>query len=662
MTDARPLPFSRRRLLQAGAVTGLGLALAPPASAAVTRTGRHVEVTDLGPGVEMFTMMSSVMVGDTVYMSTRNVEPMLVVGYHLPSRTVTRVTETVGESTQALAADPGGRFLYGCARINVGDNVTPVSTLFRIDLQTPESAMEPLADIDGLIPFAMSVSPDGKVYFAGREESPRLREYDPGTGSVRIVATPEPTAQWGRCLLATETTVYLGLRGRDPATGAARAGFYAVDRASGAATSILPAELSMAAEVRDVALIGGQLVAVNGSLLALLDPADPSAYRIVRSPHNLGKLPTGSGDKLYFAGSRGLVEHDPATDQFRALAPDGVDYGSIWGLFAHDGEVVVVSAYGLLVVVDPVAVTGVLHDLVAQGAPTGPQLAMSVAAGAGAAYVGGTHAVARHDLAAGTVENLFAAGEAKDMVVLDGRLLTGQYSGWGVMGYDPATDDRFPRLLSALPAAQNRPHDLLWDADRARLYVGSGSDSEVVGALSVFDPATSRVEVAHLDPFGDGQQVRCLARQDGTLFLGGEAVGGSQVMAWDLDAGRELWRVSLDPVPRAVCGLAVRGRRLFVLGHSGGLHVVDVPRRRVVHSAVHPDLLPDWGSLTVRRGEVYGVSGAAFFRVDRRTFEPHVLVGDLDADWYGVPRVAVDEGGRFYGVRGRHLVRIDVGG
>lgn len=84
--------------------------------------------------------------------------------------------------------------------------------------------MEPLADIDGLNPYTMAAAPDGTIYFAGREAGPQLHEYDPSTGSARAVVTPAPDAQWGRCLVATRTTVYLRLRGTVPATGAARGG------------------------------------------------------------------------------------------------------------------------------------------------------------------------------------------------------------------------------------------------------------------------------------------------------------------------------------------------------------------------------------------------------------------------------------------------------
>lgn len=657
--------FTRRQVLQTGAVAGLSLTLLSSSqSAFAAPPGPRVSVTDLGPGVQTFTMMSSVMVGDTVYMSTRNVEPMKVAAYHVPTRTITSVTDVFGESTQAMAADPTGRYLYGCVRINFGDNVTPVSRMFRIDLTAPGRPMEALAEVDGFIPLAMTVSPDGIVYFTGRQPQPRVYEYDPATATLREFATPDPTAQYGRSILATESTVYYGLRGTHPTTGATVAGMYSIDRATGVSTSILPAELARTAEIRDLHIVDDTLVLVNGSIGALLDIDDPKKYTVLRSPMNLGKLPVSLNGKLYFAGSRELVEYDPATRVFRDVSDASIDTGTLWGLFPYEGRLVLVSAYGLVFEVDPTTLAAERIDLMAAGAPVGSQLAMSVATMGGVTYVGGTNAIAKHDLATGAVRNIYASGEAKDIVGVEGLIYTSQYSSWGVMRHDPNGPDALT-LLAPLASGQNRPHDLLWDEERRRLYVGSGSDANKYGALSIFDPATGEIEFALEDPFGDGvQQVRCLARRDSTLFLGGESPAGSQIMAWDLVTRTELWRLDLSPAPRAVCGLAVSGHHLYALGHSGGLFVIDLrgDTGRLVRATVDADLVPDWGSLTVRGGRVYGVSRAAFFRIDPKTHRPVVLVPDLNADWYGVPRVAVDDNDDFYGIQGRNLVRISVRG
>jgi hypothetical protein len=658
----QPAALSRRHLLHLGGLAGVGLSCAIAAPAAAKSAFPRVTVTDLGPGVQTLTMFATAMVGDTVYVSTRNVEPMKVIGYDVVTGSVTSVTDVFGESTQALYPEPTGRYLYGCVRTNFGDNTTPESQLFRIELTAPGRPVERLGDpIIGLIPHAMHVAPDGVVFMTGRELDPKVYEYTPETGALRVLATPDPTAQYGRSILATETTVYYGLRGVNPTTGATAAGLYQIDRATGSFASILPRELATTSEIRDMTLDGGSLVAVNGSIGAILQVANPASYRVLRPGLNMGRLPVSFRGLIYTAGLLGLVEIDPTTLKGRLVPGTGVD-GSITGLFVHGDELVITTAFGMVFQVDPATASSTPHDLVEAGAPVGTQLAMSIAVGPGVIYVGGTNAVGRHAPDGTALPNIYAPGEAKDIIVLDGKAYTGQYSGVGIMGYDPTADDRFLRLLSPLPAGQNRPHDLLWDADRRRICVGSGSDGNFFGTLSIFDPATSTVVASYNNPFGDNQQVRCLARDGSTLFLGGELAGGSQVMAWDLDAQRELWRVSLNPAPRAVCGLAVRGQHLYVMGHSGGLHVVDLGTRTVIHSVVRPDLVPDWGSLTTHMGRVHGVSGAALFRFDPKTFEPHVLVDGLGAEWYGVPRVAVDEQGDFYGIKGRNLVRIQVSG
>lgn len=647
--------LKRRHLLQLGTAGGLGLLLAGQggAMAAEAQTAAGLQLTDLGPGIEIFTMMSSVMVGDTVYLATRNIEPMKVAGFHVPTRKVTSVTEVFGETTQALAADPTGRYIYGCARIGGLD-----ARLFRIDLNAPGRPMEALALVVDLEPFTMAISPDGVVFIGGRETGPKVRQYDPATGILSTLALPDANGQYGRSLLATEDTVYFGLRARHPATGAAVAGLYSIDRATGVPTNILPAELATTSEIRDITQVGQQLVLVNGSIGAIMDMADPGVYKVLRSPISMGKLPQEMNGLLYFAGGPGVVEYNPVTGKFRGVNDPGITLGAVWGLFPHNGKLVVVSAFGLVVEIDPATSASEVHDLIVAGAPVGAQLAMSIAVGGGSVYVGGTNAVARHNLSTGGVRNVIGTDEAKDMLLVNGLLYTAQYSGKGIMAYDPHGSKYELHQLAVLPESQNRPHDVLWDSERARLYFGSGSDANVYGALTVFDPATSAIETFHADPFGDKQQVRTIARQGSTLFLGGETKGRSQVLAWDLNTKAELWRVTFSDAPDAVCGLVVNDGLLYALGYEGKLNIVDLATRAVVHSAAHPALMPKWGSLSVIQGRVYGITSAAFFRIDTSTFVPEVLVDGLAADWYGVPRVAVDEGNQVYAIKGRNLVRM----
>lgn len=647
--------LKRRQLLQLGGLGGLAMLFATPGGASASGSVVPPEVTiqDLGAGINNFTMMASVISGDTVYLATRNVEPMKVVGFHLPTRTVTSVTDTLGETTQAMAVDPSGRYIYICARVKGID-----SKLFRIDLSTPNKTMEILADVVDLEPFTMTISPDGVVFMGGRESGPKVRQYDPATGVLSTLALPDPAAQYGRSLIATETTVYFGLRARNPETGAAAAGFYSIDRATGVAKNILPPELAKTSEIRDIIRVGGQLVLVNGSIGAIMDLADTSSYKLLRAPLNMGKLPCELNGKIYFAGSAGIAEYDPATNKYQSVIDPSNELGAVWGLFAYNGKLQIVSAFGLIMELDPETQKSSVYDLLQLGAPVSAQLAMSIAYGDGSVYVGGTNAIAKHDLATGEVRNIIGTDEAKDMVMVNGVLYTAQYSGKGIMAYDPADEAKGLHLLAPLPDNQNRPHDVLWDAERERLYFGSGSDAKVYGALTVFNPATATIESFHPNPFGDNQQIRTIARQGSTLFLGGEAEGRSQVMAWDLTTSQELWRVSFATGPDAICGLVVHDDLVYALGYRGWLNVIAIASRSVVSSALYPSLMPNWGSLNVIDGNVYGVSSSSVFRIDPTSHEAQALVEGLAADWYGVPRMAAGADGEVYAIKGRQLVRI----
>ena len=75
-----------------------------------------------------FSLMSSVLVGDIVYIGSRNLDPVRIVAFHVPTGKV--VGETVldtGYSIQALAADSTGRYLYaGVLQKSDGTAAEPV--------------------------------------------------------------------------------------------------------------------------------------------------------------------------------------------------------------------------------------------------------------------------------------------------------------------------------------------------------------------------------------------------------------------------------------------------------------------------------------------------------------------------------------------------------
>ncbi|GAA2212535.1 hypothetical protein GCM10009850_079970 [Nonomuraea monospora] len=661
-----PPILDRRHLLRLGGAAALAAATvtttaAPAGAASPSRT----KITDLGPGIVQFSLMSGVLVGDTVYIGSRNLDPARVVGFHLPTRKVVSRTDlSAGYAVQALAADPSGRYLYaGVLQQKAGP-----PNLFRWDLTATGTAAEAVGTIGDRDIRDLSVAPDGKVYAVGGVPgtAPALWEYDPATGQVAGLGVPDPNATLARAVVATETTVFFGagsvLTGGG---GASKASLFAFDRGARTFTSVVPAELEKDPSLRELAVIGDHLVVgTSGSTepakLAVMDLADLSSYTVLPTSGKTVKMFTANGDHIYFATESGVHAYSTTSKTIAAVEFDGPDLGEIWGVDHVDGRLAVVSGYGFVAEIDLAARTSVVTDLGEAGAPADPQLGMGIAAGGGYVYLGGTGALARHDLRTGEVVNLRVPGEAKDAEVLGGVLYTGQYSAEGVWAYDPA-DGGPPRQVAGFPAEQNRPLDVCWDDVHRLLLVGAQSDTEGGGSLWTYHPKTGRSAI-HVNPIDDLQLVRAVAAKDGVAYLGGDNPYSQgprgTLVACDPVTGRELWR--LDPQqPRGVAALAVLGRHLYGLARQGGFFVVDLRTRRIVHTADLSGICPGFAALVTNRGAVYGVSDTTVFRFDRRTFAASAVIAGSDGGWFSGPHLNADERGRLYTLRGRNLVQID---
>ncbi|MCX5085438.1 hypothetical protein [Streptomyces sp. NBC_00401] len=651
--------IDRRRVLQLGALAGLAAAFAPGMAAAADTP--PVRITDLGPAVNNFSLAAGIPVGDRVYVASRNIDPMRIVGYDLTTRKVTSITPGPGISTQLLAADPDDHYLYSA----VDERGGAEPGLIRLDLSKPDAPKEDLASLGGLRPYAIAMAPDGVLFFGGQEVGPRLRMYEPAAGALKEITGPDPDVPMIRCLVATEHHVYIGTGASLGATPTStKAGLFVMDRATGEYTSLLPPEFADAVEVRDIALKGGKLYAcatpADGATVAIIDLADPSRYQLLKYSSKFLRLPVFVGDdKVYFNGGT-LVELTLSTGVFREIKLQDGEFGEIWGLWERGGSVMAVSAFGLVYQVDPATGQATTYDLVAGGAPADPQLAMSVAAGAGGVYVGGTNAVIRRDLRDGTKTRILAPSEAKDILIHEHVAYFAQYNSIGILAHDPRVDGEWTRKPALLPPDQNRPHQIVWDDQNQVALVGLQSDTRGGGSLMTFDPETSKTTVA-VNPIDKTQMVRAVTAQEGLAYLGGQNVGnsGGTVVAWDPIRHRELWRMTPQTKPTGVTGLAVLGHHLYVMCYKGDFFVVDLTTRKVVHTANHGPVVPNYGTLLVSRGQVFCTSSRAFFRFDPRTSERTDLA-TLDGEWYGIPRSAVDEQGQFYAIRGRNLIRIEL--
>jgi len=660
--------LTRRQMLIGTACTvGIALALRPGDAAwAQTHDSNglgpgEVRIRDLGPGVVQFPLMSSLVIGNTLYIGSRNLQPARVIGFDLTTRTVTSRTDLdSGYAIQAMAASPDGTALYiGTLR----NNSDTGASVHRWDLTTPSVPATPLATTGDRDVRDLAVAPDGKIYVAGGGEPPKppsLWEVDPATGAVSNWGTPDPGATIAQAVAATASTVYFGTGSVLAGGSGSLAKLFAFDRDTRAFVDILPSEVSAAVSVTSLSVLDDLLgVALRGPGKSLLmNLATPSSYEVI--PQTGVKL-RRRGDDIYYVRVPTVMAYSRVTKKITNLQTR--DLGTLWGLDVVGDRLIGASEFGFVAEVEPATLTSSVTELLDVGAPADPQSVMGIAAGAGAVYVGGTGAMSRFDIATGARTHMRMPGEAKDAVIVDGVLYTGQYNSQGIWRYDPASGQP-PAQVVPPTGGQNRPLDVCWDAVNGLVLLGAQNDTGGGGSFTTYDPV-SGAHTTTVNPIDARQMVRAVATANGIAYLGGDNIYAdgprSTVAAWDPVSRTELWRV--DPgLPTGIAALATDGRHLFVLGRrASGLVVIDVQSRTVVRVLDVSGVATDFGALNHFDGTVYGVSDTTLFRVDATSQQLSTVVADIDGGWYSGPHLDIDENGVIYTMQGLHLVAVEDG-
>ena len=185
-----------------------------------------------------FALMSAVLVGDVLYIGTRNVLPCRVVAYHVPTRKVIgRADLTTGYSIQALAADPTGRYLYAGVLQKSGGSQP---NLHRWDLSALDQPAVPIGRIGDRDVRDLAVAPDGVLFAVGggSPTAPALWQFDPATNLVSNLGVPDPASTLARAVAATSSTVFFGAGSTLGGGGSAsRASLFAFDRSAGGFTT-----------------------------------------------------------------------------------------------------------------------------------------------------------------------------------------------------------------------------------------------------------------------------------------------------------------------------------------------------------------------------------------------------------------------------------------
>ncbi|MGN7861729.1 hypothetical protein ACTJI8_14205 [Microbacterium sp. 22303] len=669
---ATPRILTRRTVLMAGlggVLAAATVACTAPNARATTGVfaGRPAtRITEIGPGIVQYSLMSGVTAGGVTYIGSRNLEPAGIIALdHATGKVAHSTTLGTGYSIQALALDEHRGILYaGVLQKSTG----PQPNLYRWSLSALDAPAEAIGRIGDRDVRDLAVAPDGTLFAVGGGSAgaPALWQFDPASGTVTNLGVPAPTATLARAVAATDAFVYFGAGSSLGGGGSAsRAALYAYDRAQRTFSDITPAAMIGDPSMRDLAISGDRLLAstagaADPTKLATISLADHSVTALVASIGKTAKCFTTIGDQVYCANETGVIAWTPSTGALSQLDLGSLDLGEIWGLDAQGDDLVAVSGYGF---VAEIAASGALvaaTDLGEAGAPASAQTCMGIAVGAGFAYVGGNGGVARHDLSAGTVENLRIPGESKDGDVVDGVLYVGQYSGQGIWSYDPRTGAPIHRVATG-PSAQNRPLDTDWDATHGLLLVAAQDDTEGGGSIWTYNLATGASTV-DVNPIDAVQLVRAVATVDGVAYLGGDNAQKTgprgTIVAWDPMARAELWRLETGAA-NGIAALETKGRYLFALTIKGALFVIDRPTRTIVHTSDQSAICPGFAALKEARGAVYGVSDTTLFRIDPRTFAVTVVVADINGGWYSGPHLNVDEDGVIYTLRGRTLVSVD---
>ncbi|MEU0571155.1 hypothetical protein ABZ297_37975 [Nonomuraea sp. NPDC005983] len=648
--------MSRRSALQLAAVSALGVATwSTPASATAPPSRRSATIEDLGPGNVAYPLMSGLLVGDTFFVGSRNLDPTRALGYHVPTRKVTRKqTFGGGNFVQGLAHHNGEVLYAGIVGQRAGE-----PCIWKWDLKTDQVSSLPV--IDGLEVRTLATAPDGTLYAVGKEASsgPGIHEIDPATGAHKVLAVPDPKATQARALAVTETQVVFGAGSNLSGGGdASKATVFLTDRATGESRQILTGEPALDPATRDLAVIGERIyVGTEGSedkgWFAVYSLANGTLEFQVRSRSKSVKSFIEAGGKIYFDAD-GLCSYDPATKEYTEL-PNTGDVGG-WGLGHLDGTIVAANSELEAVVHYSIAdATSEPVGLAEAGAPVGAQLGMSLAAGHDRIYVGGNGSVVLHK--SGTTTRLGIPAEAKDTEIIGNTLYAGVYNSQGIWSYKPGGE---AKRIIALPQEQNRPQDVIWNQRLSRLLVGIQCDTKGGGSLAVCDLSANTAKLT-IDPLPDLQFPRSVATEGTFAYLGGDNPVSTRAKGHlacvDATTSTVVW--TLDPgFNQGVSGLVALNGKLVGLTGKGKLFVVDLATRQVIHTA---DLGANGGGnsrLIVSRGQIYGGGAAAVFHIDPGTYAVTWLVTGLDGQWYSGPRIAADELGRLYSFKSRNLIRI----
>lgn len=602
------------------------------------------ELTRLGHAKAGFPVNGAAWVGDRLVVVSRNLVPI-----------------------QVAVLDADGRRAHGQLQIPVGLGAWAVApgrdvawiapfgaagqrNVYR--LRPADLDLRAVASIDANMIWDAVVGHDGTLYAVTGATVVRV---DPDSGQVSDLGVVEPGREFARSVTIVGRTLVVGGR-RD-----GRALLRALHLDTGNARSILPRELADHHIVYALHARNGRVAvgtsAPDGSdaALAMIDLARGGPPRVGTAAgasvvDAVRVVGTGAWGTLRPSGAVGrFLPGDDAVVPLATGAPDAehvavtVERDRVWAV-AITARVWSVSTRG-----GDCDAT----DLVADGVvEAGPELAQSLAVSGGRAFSGGSFSLQRRDLDSGALRHWFTPGEPKALAVVDGTCYLAVYPVGQLHVADEHAEQT--RLLARLPESQNRPIALEQHPGRGLLLATSASDRHGAGAFHRYELATGRLRSA-VNPLGAGEHPAGIALAGDTVIIGGSGNDPS-LLAWDLGADREAWRVTgALPGGGVVIGLVHVGGRVHGLTSRGWAFSLDLPARRVVRRV----RISNRGGrvVAVRRG-LFGVDYDTLWRLHPATLEPETIISGLGSRVWGWPFMAADPDGQLYVIAGTDLARV----
>ena len=608
-----------------------------------------VRTESLGPASLGFPFNGAALAGSRLVISSRNLVPARLAVYDLSTgRGRNGPVVPTGNGAWGMTA-VGDTVYLGQAGTAAGENV-----LYRYEISA--NRLSPIGPLDADYVWSLAASASGFVYGAAGGPD-RVVLYDPRNGSVSDLGLTTPGDGLRAITVSGYNLVYGGSRGGRAFLRTARIGALQQRR------SILTPQLANHVFLYCVAAGSGAVAAgTQGPAsirpgIAILDAQTLTTTRVARlgADEALVDTVTVAPDAVYATSrpSGALYRIDRASGAVRRLAVP-VPGAETRALFFRSGAVIGVSAAERVWRYTVATARLELFDLPGRGVTPGPEQGQSISSGGGTVAVGGNFGVQVRRVADRATRRYPTPGEPKDQAVINGERFLAVYptAQIVVMGLDLGAA---PVRRVQLPREQNRPVCIHHDERTNLVCCGTASDARGGGALHVFSPSGQGLRT-FVDVIARDQFVSRISSEDGLAFLTGGSSNPSLV-AWDLAASREKWRIDgLGAGIGTVTGVVPAFGRVHLLTQEGWWIVVDRPTLSVVSRT---RIGPSGGRMLPYNGRLTAVDRTSLFDLDLITGQRTDIVTGLNPVVFGNPFLALGGGTTRYVIRGTDLLRVD---